>query len=225
MELNQLPRPPGKVPPKHNFWIDMEPYFTPFTEDDLKLLTHQTLDPEDSAFIIPPLGKPRADSILQQQQQQQQQSLAEEAMLEETSSVTTSVKSESKVEEDKGLHCGDLTSRVLAALIEEKIVPNSTSIPTLTSNSNSFSLKPSKENSFEDNSTSDTSCLPITTPPVYDFSQNSIVNLEERIKLELKAIGLLEEDINVSNNNYINTKYIYFRLILIIVKTMKFVLN
>jgi hypothetical protein len=36
--------------------------------------------------------------------------------------------------------------------------------------------------------------LPLTTPATYDYSQNAMANLEERIKAELRSIGLLDGD-------------------------------
>jgi len=238
-----------KPTPKHQFWIDMESYFTPFTDEDLKFCEPHNLDTStDPHFTIPPLGA----SVVSKTDQ-------ENAPSEEFSRRLPA--------------CGDLTSRVLSALIEpsasapepahspvaqpmsqtenqddssqqtslngekdnketkdtkdtndsakrvkKEEIPSEQAnqdtaaadnddpmdIDTLpqTSNAEQEDTAPTTKGIFSNPflSTSnaiDADIMPMERPPTYYYSQQQTVNLEERIKQELRSIGLLDESVTV----------------------------
>ncbi len=134
---------------------------------------------------------------------------------------------------------GDLTSRILAALIEENIIaqqqennnnnnnnyqnnnnPNNNNNSNNTNNTNNNNeniIIPIDTNVEPDSdrgvgillkdatdtlppNNSHTPTLPLNAPPTYDYSHLSVLSLEERIKMELKSVGLLDDfdDLDVS---------------------------
>lgn len=76
------------------------------------------------------------------------------------------------------LGCGDLTQRILSALIEEKLLPKSAA-----------------ETNFDEEPTEEADRVPEDPydAPVYNYNENYVLSLEDRIKSELKAIGLIDE--------------------------------
>jgi len=135
-------------------------------------------------------------------------------------------------EQDDSMNPGDLTSRLLSALIEEKIIRvGDKSVHLSTSNSfgimGGHALKDSGNGYYSAKSPrspshplgsstpdsksrdkeaagrgrgkkslewTDVPAVPLTTSPVMDYSQSAYLDLEQRIKLELRAIGLLDDD-------------------------------
>lgn len=74
-------------------------------------------------------------------------------------------------EKEPEICCGDLTQRLLASMLEE----------------NSFS--PMELDNFDVSH----SCLPLDLKPTADYNPQKIETLEDRISMELKCIGLLDE--------------------------------
>lgn len=149
---------------KNNFWQDMEPFFAPFSSEDVKFCTPQGIDEDDPSFAIPPLGKvghtkaewdsdSDSDSF-----RPPSKNLRGHENLPPVNLTTRSIS------------CGDLTQRILAALIEEQILP---SLPPWISDDDPLSP---------------------TIPPTYDYSHSAMLSLEERIRLELRSLGLLDDD-------------------------------
>jgi hypothetical protein len=121
-------KPPKIFNGKSQFWSDMEPYFAPFTNEDLKFIATKTIDENDPAFVIPPKGKHYFDAWEQEDtsnfygKTRPRQSLS--SVFEQQSTVR---KEEPAVEapmfSNDSIQCGELTSRILSALIEQKVVP------------------------------------------------------------------------------------------------------
>ncbi len=170
---------------RQGFWLDMEPYFAPLVEEDVKFCSPQSIEADDPSFTIPPLGKYYREAWGEEEKEE------EEATMMETTEDT-----------EKGVSLGDLSQRIVSALIEEKILPSSSSLVTAPSPSPSrpFVRSESTDDISKSKDTSTPSipngesALPYTTPPTYDFSQEIVFSLEERIRLELRSIGLLDED-------------------------------
>jgi len=155
-EINEKPNPHYVHQAQSAFWPSLHPYLRYITEDDLVYLMPRQIKPNDSAFIIPPPGS-QSDTN------------------EHKHKVTTA---NGSIDEDiDGLTdiacCGDLTSRILSALIEEKLLLSTQDI-----------------NTFDKNEIDE---IPYGQPPTSDYSPSNMANLEDRIKLELKSIGLFEE--------------------------------
>eukprot|EP01117_Protostelium_nocturnum_P016165 TRINITY_DN6347_c0_g1_i2.p1 TRINITY_DN6347_c0_g1~~TRINITY_DN6347_c0_g1_i2.p1 ORF type:complete len:314 (-),score=107.21 TRINITY_DN6347_c0_g1_i2:87-1028(-) len=174
-------------PPKHNFWADIEPYFAHFTDDDLRFISPQQMDPDDPAFIIPPLGKSQYDDFSKREQEMDNQGEIRVVVA-----------------------CGEVTQRILSALIDEKAISSDAITSTTTLDSLLKDEETDVVNSNGKNSrswiTPTESCLfsteseylPLHVAPTYDYSFNKMLSIEDRIKLELRSIGLLDdEDLDV----------------------------
>ena len=247
-ELENLPRPLHKIPPKHNFWIDVEPYFQIYSEEDIKWCAPYIFDPEDIAFVIPPLGKipiPKDNYYINDTLSNStslinsgnNQSL-DDSFSGNTGNTSTLIGPDGfptttggVIDEDKITYCGELTQRILSSLIEEKVIHsnnnNNTNITnnllfnggklqnkeskdgilesTTTTNSNENNnegsistttlLNNSSNNSNNNSGQVEPIEIPTNTPLVYDYSPMAMFSLEERIKLELKLLGLIDEEI------------------------------
>lgn len=166
---------------KTNFWQEVDPYFNAFVEDDEKFIAPQTLDPSDPALVIPPLGRNYKEEW---EEEDGEEARNASRYLKSVPQTIIMENGENKIIPS----CGDLTSRILSALIEENIVPmemkktleNGTAFPTFLK-----TLPQDKDTS--------PSCIPIEKPASYDYSLETFVALEERIKLELKSVGLLDD--------------------------------
>ena len=182
------------------FWSSIAPYIRELTEADLQLLMPTALPEEDPIWGLPPLMGAAA-------QQQQHRPIPtsstssgdapQNAPRHVTSTGQTSLSSHlhpqptpssslpaGGVAEDNGeefLPCGDLTERILSALVEEHLLHKSTK-------------QGSRGPSF--NPTTD---LPLLKPPIPNYAQATMLSLEERIKLELKAIGLFGPPLSQSS--------------------------
>jgi len=180
---------------KNNFWNEMEFYFAPFTENDLKYIAPLNPDSDESITHIPPLGRHYRE-IWAEEDNEDPERFAEIA---------------SEISEDmdtyKPISCGDLTSRLLSALIEENVIPNTAELqkefPIIKENGSvadpaflsNLGAQPQKEVPPGEQG------FPLETPPTYDYSYHGMLTLEERIKLELRSIGLLDdEDLEISNS-------------------------
>lgn len=240
-ELDNLPAKRGR----NTFWHDMEAYFAPLTDNDLKFCAPQNPENDEVITSIPPLGKYYKD-VWQEEDGQPLSELARSHSLSNTSKGHSS--SESMTEEDNDrFGCGDLTSRILSALIEENIVTQpitQSTGPTSTSASISTSISISTSNVTENGTSTLTNLVESTTsqsivsqptmngtangiahlngksengmitldtskflgnftdsinlppdaPPTYDYTPAGMYSLEERIKLELRSIGLLDDE-------------------------------
>lgn len=99
---------------------------------------------------------------------------------------------------ERTVACGDLTQRVLSALIGET---SSSSYPI-----SSTSTSQSKIQDKSPLALGGDSSLQISIPPTFDYSYESMMNLEERIKSELRCIGLLDDHLDVHSLFFFNYK-------------------
>eukprot|EP01119_Soliformovum_irregulare_P020058 TRINITY_DN6457_c0_g1_i1.p1 TRINITY_DN6457_c0_g1~~TRINITY_DN6457_c0_g1_i1.p1 ORF type:complete len:537 (-),score=141.24 TRINITY_DN6457_c0_g1_i1:77-1687(-) len=173
---------PTKHRGKNNFWLDMEPYFSPFTSDDVRFCHPQGIEEDDSAFIIPPLGKSHHRSDEWEDDYETdflRPHRYRDDPMEAAHPVVTDLS-------ERSIACGDLTQRILAALIEEAIIPASIH-GRLHSDADVGDVFTSHAGLEEDT-------LPLWTPPTFDYSHAAMLSLEERIKMELCSIGLLDDE-------------------------------
>jgi transcriptional adapter 3 len=162
------------------FWSSIAPYIRDITEADLQLLLPTNIPEDDPIWMLPPLkatstpashrhgGSNRAATSSQHSHDPSSShrhaagSAAPSAHRADDISVS-----------DDFLGCGDLTQRILSALVEENLVHKS-------------NKQSSRGPSFQ--SATD---LPMNKAPTPLYSQANMLSLEDRIKMELKAIGLL----------------------------------
>eukprot|EP01116_Phalansterium_solitarium_P023876 TRINITY_DN856_c3_g1_i1.p1 TRINITY_DN856_c3_g1~~TRINITY_DN856_c3_g1_i1.p1 ORF type:complete len:561 (+),score=176.98 TRINITY_DN856_c3_g1_i1:197-1879(+) len=210
------PPPPAAVSrahkDKHQFWIDMEPYFALFSQDDLNFL-RTTSAPVDAD--IPPLGRYYRDVWAEQDQQLPAQSEAGDDGDDELGGSGSSMMLAAP---------GDLHQRLLSALLDDHVVvPGPSTAPgaaptmpgpgLLASSSSAdpspvstpaasppVAAEPAVETTQFTQSLLDASCagsgglaVPLDVPPTYDYSRPWAVSLEARLRQELQAIGLLDE--------------------------------
>jgi hypothetical protein len=186
----------------------MEPFFASFTQDDLKFCQPQNIDYDDAAFQIPPLGKHFSSEFEGEDDEDGYDTRARQVYRQPPSPPHVNPVDES----DKPPSCGDLTSRILAALIEENLVPDSIRA-TITQPPPPMEIKNQEDSNIKMTdvempdvkpqipANSIEQSLPLETPPTYDYSAYTMVSLEDRIKAELKSIGLLEGwDLDIDNN-------------------------
>lgn len=183
-EAPKLPLAPN------TFWATLEPYITPIAQEHLALLAQVRDDPRDEDYSIPPLGPHyieawAAETTKESSKTRHSSRLGREAhhhrlVVDEDDEVFVEEDSHSKSKSDKNPACGDLTQRLLAAFIESKVInidPKKT--PPLSGNEQDLSL---------------------SVPPVHDYHESTMLHLEERIRIELKNIGLLDdEDFELTN--------------------------
>eukprot|EP00011_Vannellida_sp_DIVA3-517-6-12_P001326 CAMPEP_0114626102 /NCGR_PEP_ID=MMETSP0168-20121206/11607_1 /TAXON_ID=95228 ORGANISM="Vannella sp., Strain DIVA3 517/6/12" /NCGR_SAMPLE_ID=MMETSP0168 /ASSEMBLY_ACC=CAM_ASM_000044 /LENGTH=534 /DNA_ID=CAMNT_0001837393 /DNA_START=172 /DNA_END=1773 /DNA_ORIENTATION=+ len=150
-----------------NFWQSISPFSKTLTVADLLPLKPQSLSDSDPDFVIPPLGTHYSET------------LRDSSWTAANNAAKASGRGGSSF--DGGdVRCGDVTQRILAALIEEKLIvePNTPADPFLA-----------------------TSALPLDSPPTADYSRPAMLSLDDRIRMELRSIGLLDdEDANASGN-------------------------
>jgi len=189
--------------PNHNFWKEMDPFFVTFTQEDVRFCTPQTIDSEDPAFQIPPLGRHYSDEWDGEDDDEYYETIRQLPRKEPPRIQENGVTNVT----DRTPSCGDLTSRILAALIEEDVVPSSVQ-NTFQEEVNIASFPESRVTAlnltqlshFPFGETYDQG-LPLETPPTYDYSHTTMLSLEDRIKLELRSIGLLDDqDLDIDNN-------------------------
>lgn len=151
-----------------NFWQSISPFCKTLAVADLLPLTPQSLSDSDPDFVIPPLGKHYSES-----------SRANEANWS-ASKGANSAAGRASGALDGDVRCGDVTQRILAALIEEKLIvqPNPPEIHLLT-----------------------TSALPLDSPPTADYSRAAMLSLDDRIRLELRSVGLLDDEDDDASGN------------------------
>ena len=183
------------------FWSSIAPYIRDITEADLQLLLPTLLSEDDPLWSLPTLKNgppssqrpPAAASAPRLQSAAPTASTSADTPLmtprpvtstgqppsssgqpsSSSSSSASQLGSGSGDSSDEFTSCGDLTERILSALVEEHLIHKS-------------NKQASRGPSFNLNSD-----LPLNKAPIPHYSQQATLSLEDRIKLELKAIGLL----------------------------------
>eukprot|EP01113_Clastostelium_recurvatum_P036546 TRINITY_DN5225_c0_g1_i3.p1 TRINITY_DN5225_c0_g1~~TRINITY_DN5225_c0_g1_i3.p1 ORF type:complete len:728 (-),score=252.91 TRINITY_DN5225_c0_g1_i3:211-2394(-) len=159
------------------FWQAMEQYFRHITDADLDFIAPTSLRDDDPALNIPALGTHYAQVWASED--------GDDRRHGRMSGRKGAMDDVHRFEGDDGTDredqviVGDLTQRVLQALFEENLV-----IPHPSSPSDD---KPN--NPVDDLITSEG-----LLPPVNNYNKTSMYTLEERLRLELRDLGLLEGD-------------------------------
>jgi len=189
-----------------SFWKGIQEYIVPFQKADLDFCDVDKIGPPDQKlFQIPNLGTHYKETWLQEDQaellemQQQGQELYSGTSMQTRQ--LTSKGSVSKINEDmsnanmsedmmsekkdanKPVRCGDITSRILSALIEDQLVP-----AHLLANSYSGS------NSFQNagrNTSENNLALPVNTSGVNQ--QQTMQEIDDRLKKEALSLGLIDQ--------------------------------
>ncbi|PRP72992.1 hypothetical protein PROFUN_14655 [Planoprotostelium fungivorum] len=151
-------------PPKNNFWADRA----------LFCILHRGR----SSLHLPTAGRTAEDNIMPSNKQENDSS-------------------------KPIISCGEVTQRLLAALIDEKVISFE-----MTENQGStldHILREDDEAARVQSTTwyttkdvcpfsTESEYLPLHVPPTYDYSFGRMLALEDRIKLELRSIGLLDDE-------------------------------
>jgi len=188
-----------------NFWKGISEYIVPFTKADLDFCSIEKIPNLDQKlFQIPSLGTHYKEiwhqedqNDLQEIQQQGQEMYSGSAIQtrqvtsknnvsrisEEVSSTNISddMMSEKK-DVNKPIRCGDITSRILSALIEDQLVP-----AHLLSNSYSG-------NSFQNsNRTTSENNISLTSNTGVPNQQHTMQEIDDRLKKEVLSLGLIDQ--------------------------------
>eukprot|EP00158_Paraphelidium_tribonemae_P006089 Partr_v1_DN27675_c1_g1_i1_m65189 putative transcriptional adaptor 3 len=154
------------------FWNYIDAFFKNITEDDLQVL-EEGMDDDPEPYLMPPLGRPY-----------------QRVWAEEDKAVTAkSRKVKNQRQDDSGispdLYCGPLTERLLSALIEEDIIFDSSS----QYRSDYAMLEPVSP-----------SGVPATSN-IREPSKEEMYSIEQRLKRELRILGLLEDEMDVDEDD------------------------
>jgi transcriptional adapter 3 len=189
------------------FWKGIQEYIVPFQKADLDFCDSEKMTPPDQKlFQIPNLGTHykeiwhQEDQVELQEIQQQGQELYSGTSMQ-TRQLTSKV-SVPKINEDmklcanmsedmmsekkdanKPVRCGDITSRILSALIEDQLVP----AHLLT---NSYSGSNSFQNAGRNTSESNLA-LPANASGVNQ--QQTMQEIDDRLKKEVLSLGLIDQ--------------------------------
>eukprot|EP00026_Physarum_polycephalum_P005297 Phypoly_transcript_05329.p1 GENE.Phypoly_transcript_05329~~Phypoly_transcript_05329.p1 ORF type:complete len:596 (+),score=91.59 Phypoly_transcript_05329:72-1859(+) len=164
------------------FWTAMEPYLRAPTDQDLAYITPKPPRADDSIFTIPALGVhylqvwASGDGIGSPPIRHSSRVMPRGEGLE-------GVEYTNDDDEAPDPIMGDITQRILQSLIDEHIILNRP--PSPFPDESPMSTDENKEN---------TSSSSIPAIPVNIYSRAQMVALEDRIRLELRAIGLLDDE-------------------------------
>jgi len=188
------------------FWKGIQEYIVPFQKADLDFCDSEKMTPPDQKlFQIPSLGTHYKEIWHQEDQMELQEMQQGQELYTGTSMQTrqlTSKGSVPKMNEDiklcanmsedmmsekkdanKPVRCGDITSRILSALIEDQLVP-----AHLLTNSYSGS------NSFQNtgrNASENNLALPANVSGVNQ--QQTMQEIDDRLKKEVLSLGLIDQ--------------------------------
>ncbi|KAG0198748.1 Transcriptional regulator [Mortierella sp. GBA30] len=167
--------------PIQTFWASMDPYFRPFTESDRTVLEEE--GDQVTPLLIPPLGKHYLDAWAEEDRSLipfdgfESRRNSVDSTKDPTPSRNTVYNqpfelTDENIDQDE-ISCGPLTERIICSLISEEVVE-------------------AKEIKQDDESSGSS-----TAPATVQASARNYAELEERIKRELRYIGLLgNEEIN-----------------------------
>lgn len=99
--------------------------------------------------------------------------------------------------ENQPVWCGELTGRVLASFVAEKQVPMDSSPPSrvhLPLLLQKLTLTGWSQDSMEAEFAFEDHSLPPGAPPTADYTFPAMLSIEDRIRHELKQLGLLEPE-------------------------------
>ncbi|KAG0258488.1 Transcriptional regulator [Mortierella polycephala] len=164
--------------PIQTFWASMEPYFRPFTESDRTVLEED--GDQVTPLLIPPLGKHYLDAWTEEDRlllpldgfDSRRNSVDSNKDPTSSRNIVNSQPFEltdENIDQDE-VSCGPLTERIICSLISEEVV-------------DSKELKQDEDVS-----------APSPSPAALQSNARNYAELEERIKRELRYIGLLGND-------------------------------
>ncbi|KAG0223594.1 Transcriptional regulator [Actinomortierella wolfii] len=170
--------------PIQTFWASMEPYFRPFTESDRLALEEE--GDQVTPLLIPPLGKHYLDVWAEEERSlmpsfdgydSRRNSIESGSNKDATPSrnIVSNIPFEltdENIEQDE-VSCGPLTERILSSLVAENVID------------------PSEIKQDDDSTSATTSATPQPRGPP---NPCNYAELEERMKRELRYIGLLGDD-------------------------------
>ncbi|KAF9091515.1 Transcriptional regulator [Mortierella sp. AD031] len=170
--------------PIQTFWTSMDPYFRPFTESDRNVLEEQPETDQVTPLMIPPLGRhyqevwAEEDRSLMPFDGYESRRNSVDSIKEPTPSRNTVYSqpfelTDENIDQDE-ISCGPLTERIICSLISEEVVD----AKEFKQDEDARAVSPS----------------PAAAP---QSNARNYAELEERIKRELRYIGLLgNEEIN-----------------------------
>ncbi|KAF9189449.1 Transcriptional regulator [Haplosporangium sp. Z 767] len=164
--------------PIQTFWASMEPYFRPFTESDRTVLEED--GDQVTPLLIPPLGKHYLDAWAEEDRlllpldgfdsrRNSVDSNKDPTPSRNTVNSQPFELTDENIDQDE-VSCGPLTERIICSLISEEVVD------------------PKELNQDDDAS------APSPSPAAPQSNARNYAELEERIKRELRYIGLLGND-------------------------------
>eukprot|EP01112_Ceratiomyxa_fruticulosa_P021948 TRINITY_DN7902_c0_g1_i2.p1 TRINITY_DN7902_c0_g1~~TRINITY_DN7902_c0_g1_i2.p1 ORF type:complete len:649 (-),score=184.19 TRINITY_DN7902_c0_g1_i2:282-2228(-) len=189
---NEESEPENKIAPAvgaNIFWQSMEAYFRPITEQDLQFISPTDLKNDDPSLIIPPLGPHYSQiwaaedngEVIDKRYRNSAGFLVRKPIVNDD--IYTFEGDDNLTEKEDIVVVGDFTQRVLQALLEENLVENHPASPPPTEEE-----KSAKANGATDVLANNDGPL----PPLYTYTKSGMYTFEERIKMELKDIGLFE---------------------------------
>ncbi|KAI8602357.1 histone acetyltransferases subunit 3-domain-containing protein [Dissophora ornata] len=166
--------------PIQAFWASMEPYFRPFTESDRVVLEEE--GDQVTPLLIPPLGKHYLDAWAEEdralmpydgyESRRSSVDLVKDPTLSRNTVYNQPFElTDENIEQDE-VSCGPLTERIICSLIAEDVVEPK----ELTQDDDQSALPPSP------------------APTVAQSNAKNYAELEERLKRELRFVGLLGSD-------------------------------
>ena len=176
---SSLPKPSQQIPTT-TFWNYVDAFFKNITENDLEVLETDIDRDSPEAYLFPPIGRPYQQVWVEEDKS---------FMAHQPHGAATSEKKGRRVvrEDDSGigadLYCGPLTERLLAALQEEDIIYDGI-----------YDDESEEESTFKKSKSSKKSAPK-------DINREEVYCIEQRIRTELKFLGLL-------NNNTTPTEFI-----------------
>ncbi|ORZ27009.1 histone acetyltransferases subunit 3-domain-containing protein [Lobosporangium transversale] len=164
--------------PIQTFWASMEPYFRPFTEADRTLLEEE--GDQVTPLLIPPLGKHYLDVWAEEdrahlpydgfESRRSSVDMAKDIASRNTVYNQPFELTDENIDQDE-VSCGPLTERIICSLIAEDLVDPK-------------EVKQDDDQLFE-------TASPTPAQPGSQSTAKNYADLEERIKRELRYIGLL----------------------------------
>lgn len=167
-------KPKDQVPIM-NFWNVIDPYFAPLTEEDRSFLLPK--EDDEKSYVIPPLGKHYLDVwgedelVPAMTQSSSHSSSSSSSSINSYLLINHPITNEDLLKQD--ISCGGLTERLLSSLLVDE-------------------HQQTKDDEDEDDDIVDSEDI-IADRSEEDLSED-LIQFEERLKRELRYVGLFGED-------------------------------
>jgi len=181
---------PNNITPQ-TFWQHIEPYFAPITKEEIgKHLSVKADKSTQKAFTIPPLGDGDdggggggSSSSSKRRKTKARGGAAGAKSVDEESELLHQTPAE-QWKKSEIIHPGELTARVLQAMIE----------PPVAARSLQAAAAAAEEKGESSGKSSDLApSWPLAVSPVSHYSPRTMATLEERLQTELRSVGLLDD--------------------------------